>query len=141
MDAKCRIVGKLMPPAADDPNIGTDTFVLRVLHSKWVTSKGGRERPTTDSLLDSNFENSCFVEKEISLEELRLLFDGKRVARIPVRLLRAEGFWLERRPDEAPEGCTCPAAHLVCGPPNSPIRGEYESKARRIVKSPEVEIL
>lgn len=130
-----------MPPAADDPNIAPATYVLRVLHGKWVTTKGGRERPTSDSLLDSNFENSCFLEEEISLDELKRLFDGKKIARIPVRLLRAEGYWLERRPQEAPKGCTSPASHLVCGPPDDPIRGVYEAKARRIVKSPEVEIL
>lgn len=130
-----------MPPVIDDPTIGTEGAVLRVLHGKWITTKGGRERPTSDSLLDSNFENSCYVEGEISVDELRLIFDGKRIARIPVKLLRDEGFWLERRPEEAPSGCTCPMAHVVCGPPDSFIRGVYEAKARRIVKSPEIELL
>jgi hypothetical protein len=130
-----------MPPAKDDPSIGEDDNVLRVLWPNWVTAKGGRERPTSDSLQDSNFENSCFVEDEISLEELRSLFDGKKIARIPVRLLRAEGYWLERRPGEAPANCTNPASHLVCGPPDAPVRGVYEGKARRIVKSLDVVIL
>jgi hypothetical protein len=130
-----------MPPAVDDPSITAESVVLRVLHHKWVTSKGGRERPTSDSLLDSNYENSCFLEGEISLDELKRLFSGRKIARIPVGLLRAEGFWLERRPDEAPEGCTNPAAHLVCGPPDTPVRGIYEAKARRIVKALGVEVL
>jgi hypothetical protein len=130
-----------MPPANDDPKIGADERVLRVLHSTWVTTKDGRERPTSDSLKDSNYENSCFLEGEVSLDELRTLFGGRKIARIPVRLLRAEGYWLERRPEEAPENCTNPASHLVCGPPDAPKRGIYEAKARRIVKSEEIEIL
>jgi hypothetical protein len=130
-----------MPPAYDDAGIETNSTVLRVLHEKWVTTKGGRERPTSDSLLDSNYENSCFLEGEITLGELQLLFGGKRIARIPVSLLRAEGYWLERRPDEAPEGCSNPAAHLVCGPPDSPVRGVYEARARRIVRSTEILVL
>jgi hypothetical protein len=130
-----------MPPAEDDLRISPEGAVLRVLHERWVTFKGGRERPTTDSLMDSNYENSCFIEGEISLEELHVLFPGRKIARIPVWLLRQEGYWLERRPDEAPEACTNPAAHIVCGPPDSPTRGNYEAKARRIARSPDVRIL
>lgn len=130
-----------MPPAHDDETIQTEAIVLRVLIDRWVTMKGGRERPTTDSMMDSNYENSCFVEGELPLAELQALFPGKRIARIPASLLRAEGFWLDRRPDEAPLGCTNPAAHLVCGPPNMPIRGAYEAMARRIVRSQQIEML
>jgi hypothetical protein len=132
-----------MAPSKDDPSIGPDAVVLRVLHANWVTTKGGAERPTSDSLKDSNFENSCFVEEEISVDELRniAIISGKRIARIPVKLLREEGYWLERRPDEAPEGCTNPAAHLICGPPDFPPRGQYEAKARRIVRSADVQVL
>lgn len=72
---------------------------------------------------------------------MRVLFNGRKIARIPVSLLRAEGFWLERRPEEAPDGCTVPTSHLVCGPPDAPARGIYEAKARRIVNSLEVEVL
>src|ERR1700730_8240921 len=97
-----------MAPRHDDPSIANDVTVLRLLHEKWTTMKGGRERPTTDSLTDSSLENSCFVEGEISFDELAALFPGKKIARIPVRLLRSEGYSLERRPDEAPENCSCP---------------------------------
>lgn len=132
-----------MAPSKDDPSIGPDAVVLRVLHSNWVTTKGGAERPTSDSLRDSNFENSCFIEEEISADELRALdiFSGKRIARIPAKLLRDQGYWLERRPDEAPEGCVNPNAHVICGPPNSPVRKVYEEMARRIVKSLDIRIL
>lgn len=124
-----------MPPGSDDTTINSDNCVYRVLHDRWVTTKGGRTRPTTDSLTDSNFENSCFVGGEISLEELHRLYPGKKVARIPVSVMRGQGYWLERRPDEAPEGCTVPTSHVVCGPSDSPVRGVYEAKARQIVKS------
>lgn len=130
-----------MPPANDDQSVGDDSAVYRALLPKWVTDKGGRERPTTDSLMDSNFENSVFAEDEITLDELRSIFPGLKIARIPVRILRAEGFWLERRSEEAPEKCSNPASHFVCGPPTALARGAYEAKARRIVKSEGIEIL
>jgi len=44
-----------MPPSRDDTDIRNDSVLLRVLPPKWVTVKGGRERPSSDSLLDSNF--------------------------------------------------------------------------------------
>lgn len=130
-----------MPPSRDDPGLADDAYVLRALHPKWVTTKGGRERPTSDSFLDSNFENSCFVEAEISKDEVRLLTGQARIARVPIRVLRAAGFWLERRSNEAPPGCTNPDAHLVCGPPQEIERGPYERAARSIAKSPDVETL
>ena len=130
-----------MPPARDDDSVGAGAFVIRALIRRWVTSKGGRERPTSDSLRDSNHENSCFVEGEITLAELRALYPWGRFARIPAQLLRAEGFWIERRPGEAPPGCTNPAAHVVCGPPVAPHRRVYEEMARRIVTSQDVELL
>jgi|ERR1035438_4398588 hypothetical protein len=130
-----------MPPSLDDPNIRGDQALLRVLLTKWVTMKGGHLRPTSDSILDSNFENSCYVEGEISVEELRLLFPGLRIARIPVAVLRREGFAIERRPDEAPEGCTAPEAHVVVGPILAVDRGLYERSARAIVRDPAIEVL
>ena len=130
-----------MSPIRDDPALGSGSYVLRVLHERGITTKGGRERPQSDSIKDSNFENSCFVEGEIPIEELRLLFGGRRIARIPVQLLRNEGYLLERRPLEAPEGCSRPESHIVCGPPETTSRGEYEAKARRIVRSEEIQII
>jgi hypothetical protein len=58
-----------------------------------------------------------------------------------VSIIRDSGFWLERRPSEAPEGCSNPASHLVFGPPVALVRKDYERMAKSIVKSPEVEIL
>jgi hypothetical protein len=130
-----------MPPHQDDPGLADDSYVLRALPETWVTTKGGRRRPSSNSFLDSNFENSCFLESEISLDEVRLLTGQAKIARVPIRVLRAAGYWLERRADEAPLGCTHPDSHLVCGPPQQIDRGRYEKAARSIVKSPDVEML
>lgn len=129
-----------MPPSLDDPSVRNDQALLRVLLSKWFTTKGGRPRPTSDSLTDSNFENSCFVEGEISVQELRTLFPGLRIARIPVGLLRQQHFAIERRPDEAPQGCSAPESHVVVGPIRDFDRGHYEKSASAIVKDPSVQV-
>jgi hypothetical protein len=130
-----------MSPLTDDPTIGSEGAVLRVLHERWTITRDGRTRPTSDSMLDSNRENSCFLESEISLEELRTLFGGRKIARIPVAVVRANGYSLERRPGEAPEGCSSPASHVVCGPPETDSRKDYERKAKAIVTSSDVSIL
>ncbi len=130
-----------MPTSRDDLSVGPDKNLLRVLWPKWSTTKGGRERPTSDSLLDSNFENSCFVEGEISVEDVQRLFPGLKVARIPVWLAREQEFAVERRPEEAPEQCPVRDSHVVVGPLAAIDRGEYEKRARAIVKSAAVEII
>src|SRR6266576_2895458 len=106
-----------MPPSRDDPEISDETALLRVLLPKWSVVKAGRERPTSDSLLDSNFENSCFVEGEITIEEVQELFPNLKVARLRTGLVRREGFVVERRPTEAPPRCSNPQSHVVIGPP------------------------
>jgi len=130
-----------MPPARDDPGIGDDVSLLRVLYPKWTTVKGGRERPTSDSLLDSNFENSCFVDGEIEINELQGLFPGLKIARIPAAVVRREGFLVERRPVEAPPGCTVPDSHVIVGPAAALERGDYERAARNIVKDRSVTLI
>jgi hypothetical protein len=130
-----------MPPSRDDPEILDGASLLRALHPKWCTSKGGRERPTTDSLQDSNFENSCFIEGEITVAEVQSLFPRLKLARLSARLVRREGFAIERRPNEAPDLCTKPDAHVVVGPKIPIDRGPYERAARQIVKDSSVEIL
>jgi hypothetical protein len=130
-----------MAPRLDEPGITDEAYVLRALLDKWVTTTDGRERPRSDSLTDSNHENSLFVEGEISVDELRQLTGLTRVARVPVRLLRAAGYLIERRPDEAPDGCTRPESHVVCGPPEAMGKKQYERAARSIVTSLEIEML
>lgn len=129
-----------MPPGADDPSIPDEANLLRVLHPRWITFKGGRERPTTDSFKDSNFENSCFVEAEITIEELQRLFPEMNIARVPARVVRATGFAIERRPTEAPENCSNPRSHVVVGPTEEILRTAYEA-IKNIVLSPAIEIV
>jgi hypothetical protein len=136
----CRQAAR-MPPAQDDYSISNERTLFRILWPQWSTLKDGQARPTSDSLQDSNFENSCFVEGEISLEELRSLFPGLKIARIPTELLRGQGFAIERRPAEAPSGCTAPNAHVVVGPTTVLGRKEYERRARAIVRNSAVTII
>jgi hypothetical protein len=130
-----------MPPSREDDQIGNDLFLLRVLWPKWGVVKGGRERPTSDSLLDSNFENSCFVKSDLPVSEVQLLFPDKKIARLPVYVVRRESFAIERRPDEAPPGCVEPRAHVVIGPLAALQRGDYERCARNIVKDAAVQVI
>ena len=130
-----------MPPAEDDQEIPDAAVLLRVLPAKWVTTKGGRERPTSDSMLDSNFENSCFIDGEIGEAELRTLFPECKIARIAASVVRREGYAIERRPTESPEHCSNPRAHVVTGPISPLDRGAYERAARQIVKDPSIQIM
>jgi hypothetical protein len=131
-----------MPLATDDASVTGDQHLIRVLLPKWTVVKNGRERPTSDSLLDSNYENSCFVEEEVGLGWVQQAFPGRKVGRLPVIVVRRKGFSIERRPGDAPRGCPTPEAHVVVGPIPVPDRwGEYEGKARSIVKDAAVEII
>jgi hypothetical protein len=140
-----------MPPHVDDAGITNQICVLRALPN-WVTLDNGRERPKSEAFTDSSFENSCFVEGEISIDDIvAFLLDharrqedhrlieqienGLAFARISVSVIRENGFIIERRPDEAP-GCTNPAAHVVVGPPEEIRRKVYERAAKAIVKHP-----
>jgi len=130
-----------MPPSRDDPEISDETSLLRVLLPKWCTFKAGRERPTSDSLLDSNFENSCFIEGAVTVQEVQQLFPSLKIARVRAALLRREGFAIERRPGEAPPGCSHPDSHVVVGPQVPIERGPYERAARNIVRDLSIEIV
>jgi len=129
-----------MAPTHDDHEITNNHFVLRVLLAKWLTTKGGRERPTSESMKDSNQEISCFIEGEIPLAELFQLFEYRKIARIPVSVLRTAGYAIERRPTEAPN-CSNPEAHVVVGPIPILRRNDYERASRRIVTDEQVTIL
>ena len=145
-----------MPPHEDDQAINNDQRLWRALPN-WTTAKEGRERPKSEALTDSSYENSCFVEGEITLEEvvafllagaqqqedeilMKLIEQGLPFAVLPVGLIREAGFILERRPEEA-EGCANPNAHVVVGPPEEIRRKEYERAAKKIVKHETVTIV
>lgn len=130
-----------MAPAWDDLEITDDRFLLRVLFGRWLTRKEGRERPTSESLMDSNQENSCFIENEITIGELNRIFPGRQIARIPVGLVRQFGYAIERRPDEAPEDCANPNSHVVIGPLRELGKNAYERAAKGIVTSEQIAII
>ncbi len=130
-----------MPPHADALDIGEEQYLLRILKPKWTVLENDRERPTKEALTDTNYENSCFVEGEISADEIEQLFPGLKVARLPVQVVRESGFIIERRPDEAPNQCSNPRSHVVVGPSTEIRRLEYERLAKRVVKNERVTIL
>lgn len=132
-----------MPPARNDGTLRDEQFLLRVLRPEWVKLEGNRERPTSDCFTDSNQENSCFIEDEITVGEIGHLFPGRKLARIPVAAVRAEGYFIERRPgpEDVPPGCTNPQAHVIAGPPEMLPRKEYQRRSRRIVTHHNVTVL
>jgi hypothetical protein len=91
--------------------------------------------------MDSNQENSCFVENEITLQELNRIFPGRKIARIPVPLVRQFGYAIERRPEEAPDDCANRNSHVVVGPIREIGKNEYERSAKGIVISEQITIL
>jgi hypothetical protein len=136
-----------MAPQVDDAGIGNDQWLLRALLRKWITTKGGRERPSSESF-DSTYETSCFLEAEISLEDVRAYLvaelgehaAGLAFARIPVAAVREAGFAVERRPEEA-VGCANPAAHVVIGPIGQMPPKDYLRAAKAIVTDLRVTIV
>lgn len=145
-----------MPPHEDDRAINNDQRLWRALPN-WITAKDGRERPKSESLTDSSYENSCFVEGEITLEEIvafllagaqqqedamlmKLIEEGLPFALLPVGVVREAGFIVERRPEEA-DGCANPNAHVVVGPAAEIRRKDYERSAKKIVKHEAVTII
>jgi hypothetical protein len=129
-------------PIVDDPTIPNDSILLRVLHGSWVTNKGGRSRPASFSLIDSNYEASCFISNQASLSELQRLFPGLTVAGIPAAVIRACGFAIERRPGECgPNYAGNPNDHVVVGPPEPRPRNEVQRMAKAIVEDPGVFLL
>lgn len=134
-----------MPPNADDKaTIPNESNLIRVaIRDSWiqVDKNTGLLRPTSDSLLESNFEASFFVEGEVTVEEIQHLFPQKRLYLVTASILREVGFWLERRPDEAPEGLSRPEAHIVAGPPTEIQRNVYTRSCRNVVKNPAIRIV
>jgi hypothetical protein len=126
----------------DDPGIPDGTIVLRVLLEGWISETNNRIRPNSLALLDSNYENSCFISNDVSLSELQRLFPGQPVVGIPVEVMRRNGFSVERRPNECPEDYRGNRDdHVVVGPPESCGRKEYHRKSQAIVKDPSVIML
>ena len=129
-------------PVQDDTTISGDVALLRGLIERWVKEDQGRIRPTSDAFTDSNGENSCFIDRGCTPEQARLLIpEARTFARFPVRILRENGFGVERRPDECPASYPGDRSdHVVVGPTNTISRKEYERSARRIVKHPDMRV-
>ncbi len=126
----------------DDATISNQTIVFRILLDGWVSIVANRIRPNSLALLDSNFENSCFISNDQSFTELQRLFPGQPVAGIPVEVLRTNGFVVERRPGECPTDYQGnPDDHVVVGPPAPCSRKIYQRGSQAIVKDTRVIML
>src|ERR1700722_2562466 len=126
-------------PIQDDPTIPAEAILWRALIERWVLVSPEKSRPTSDSLLDSNGENSCFVSGGCTLEERRRLFpEAHRFVQLPVRVLRENGYGVERRPEECPSDYPGNSTdHVVVGPTDEISLKEYVRRAKRIVKNPD----
>jgi hypothetical protein len=126
----------------DDATISNEDILLRILLDDWIKNTETGSRPNSLALLDSNFENSCFISNAESLTELQRLFPGLPVAGIPVEVIRTEGFVVGRRPNECPSGYAGdPNGHVVVGPPEPCGRKDYQRKSQAIVKDRRVFML
>jgi|HubBroStandDraft_6_1064221.scaffolds.fasta_scaffold269864_3 hypothetical protein len=130
-------------PIRDDASIPDHTALCRVLIKRqWVSNKGGRPRPTSDSFNDCTGETSCFVSGPNTIAELRRLFpDAFAFATFPARILRENGFGIERRPEDChPDYHGNSQDHVVFGPTEALSRKDCERRVSAIVKHLDVVI-
>jgi hypothetical protein len=128
-------------PLNDDATIPDDAILLRVLTKDWITTEHERRRPTSHAFRDANAETSCFIDSQVTRTELMKLFPGFEVAAVQARVFRANGFALERRPDEVPEGFAGDRqSHVVVGPTQPCTRNVQTRMARAVVQDEQVTI-
>jgi hypothetical protein len=130
-------------PIEDDPTIPDEAIVLRVLHPNWITTKGGRTRPTSHALLElgGTGECSCFIASGTILSKLAAKFPGLSVARIPAAVLRENNFAVRRQPEDCPADLVDDhGIHVVVGPPDGCNNHQTEKRARAIVRDARVTI-
>jgi hypothetical protein len=134
-----------MAPAADDPTIPSTARLMRVLWGKWscIDKKTGMVRPTSDSMTDSNLENSTYIDAlgESNVPEMQRLNPGLRIGIFTAELLRRNGYSLERRPAEADLRVGNPNSHVVTGPRDVGVGRVYERRAKAIVTDPSVQVI
>jgi hypothetical protein len=131
-----------MPPLQDDLSIGVGQSLLRVLRDDWTTVRDGRERPGSLAFIDSNQETSCFLDTHANLRELQRLFPGEKICRFPAAVIRAAGFFIERRPGEVPEDFLGdPSDHVVVGPPEAVGKKDLIRMGKAIATNPLIEII
>lgn len=99
-------------PFVDDPNIGDDVLLVRVLrHHSWAHPPDAPTRPSSVAFLDSNGENSCFIAAEADFFALAERFPGVRYGAITAGNARTAGFCVWR--DE--EGADGLPGHVIVG--------------------------
>lgn len=130
----------------DDQTVPPDAVLFRVLRQdpNWTTNKGGRIRPASLAFFSTEQEISYFLDSPGMLAELRRIFPGHQIARVPALVIRAAGFAIERRPDpdDCPVDFRCDrACHVVAGPPTEITRKEFQRAASAIAKNAEVTII
>ena len=130
-------------PLRHDEGIAREAILYRILqHKGWTTNKGGKHRPSSIAFFEVDGEVSYFIDSDSMVPELRRIFPGADIARVPASVVIDAGFAIERRPNECPEDFRCnPACHVVVGPAQPMEPNDYEKRARSIAKHPDVGIV
>ena len=129
-------------PLTDDHSVQPGAVLYRVLvDPNWITTKDQTRRPSKQAFYEARGEVSYFEEGPDVLAEVQRLFPGLPIASVPASVIREEGLVIERRPHEAQDLPTIGGAHVIAGPQNPIARSEFEKKARRIAKHPNVSII
>ena len=130
-------------PLHDDQTIADDAILYRVLpHPNWVKVDAGVTRPSSIAFFECRQEVSFFVDGPGILSELRRIFPGAPIAKVPAAILREKGLAIERRPGECGDDFNGdPASHVVVGPAEQIQPNLYEKRARSIAKHPDVGIV
>ena len=132
-------------PLQDDQTIPDDAILYRVLPlPSWIKTEGEKRRPSSIAFYEARGEVSYFVDGPGMIAEVRRMFPGMEIACVPASVLRSAevGFVIERRPAECPDGFQSdPAYHVVAGPNGELTRNEFQRRAGRIAKHPDVTIL
>ncbi len=132
-------------PLQDDVSIPHDAMLYRVLPKpSWIKTEGETRRPSSIAFYEARGEVSYFVDGPGMLAEVRRIFPGMEIARVPASVLRSTevGFVIERRPADCPEDFHCdPANHVVAGPSAEITRNEFQRRARRVAKHTDVTIV
>ena len=132
-------------PLQDDQTIPDDAILYRVLPiPSWIKTEGERRRPSSIAFYEARGEVSYFMDSPGMLAEVRRIFPGVEIARVPASVLRSAevGFAIERRPTECPDGFQSdPACHVVAGPNGQITRNEFQRRAGRIAKHADVSLV
>jgi hypothetical protein len=130
-------------PLQDDQTITPDAVLYRVLKvPSWITTKGQTRRPSSIAFYEDRGEVSFFEEGPDVLSEIRRIFPGVPIARVPASTIREAGLAIERSPNDAPPNLQCDNnKHVVVGPSEEITRLEFQRRARWIAKHASVTII